>query len=541
MKIQLGTLLVTSAVLIGPAMAQNAGPNPEQAAARAAAKSLLQAADKAIGASSVKSFINAATGWMGYPGQQFAQGDLPRSDVKSFTFTEDIPSKSAKWEYVRVQGNQPIQGGGAGFPVRGEANFTEFVAGDFGWNLNPQGQPAAIFPRDAGNRQLRLWLHPVSFIQAALADNNAALTERYFARQDRTVKVVAFTTKVCDRPQPQCTRRVTGEFNNDNMLERVVTWFADPVMGDEMVEFRWSDYRDVGGGVKMPFRLHAHVGDHPLIPGGHNFLNLQMSDVKVNAANAAQTVPDAVRNAPPAQQQRAVVATTLAPGVVLMGGGSHNSVAVEFKDFVTVIEAPLDQPRSLAVIAEVKKTFPNKPIRYVVNTHNHFDHLGGIRTYVAEGATVITDDRNRDFYHQVVLAPQPRSLLPDRLSQRPFAPTGPGQLMLQTFTDNYTITDGQQTIELRSIEQFNHSNNMLIAYLPKEKIVINADMYGPPAAGGNLPFVSPNAVALYRNIKRLKLDVAQHVPIHGNPGSQADFERIVGAEAAKAPPVGGGG
>jgi glyoxylase-like metal-dependent hydrolase (beta-lactamase superfamily II) len=325
------------------------------------------------------------------------------------------------------------------------------------------------------------------------------------------------------------------------MLERVVTWFADPVMGDEMVEFRWSDYRDVGGGVKMPFRLHAHVGDHPLIPGGHNFLNLQMSDVKVNVANAAQTVPDAVRNAPPAQQQRAVVATTLAPGVVLMGGGSHNSVAVEFKDFVTVIEAPLDQPRSLAVITEVKKTFPNKPIRYVVNTHNHFDHLGGIRTYVAEGATVITDDRNRDFYQHVVLAPQPRTLLPDRLSQRPFAPTGPGQLMLQTFTDNYTITDGQQTIELRSIEQFNHSNNMIIAYLPKEKIVINADMYGPPAAGGTLPFVSPNAVALYRNIKRLKLDVAQHVPIHGNPGSQADFERIVGAEAAKTPPVGGGG
>jgi glyoxylase-like metal-dependent hydrolase (beta-lactamase superfamily II) len=160
---------------------------------------------------------------------------------------------------------------------------------------------------------------------------------------------------------------------------------------------------------------------------------------------------------------------------------------------------------------------------------------------VAEGATVITDERNKDFYQRVVLAPQPRSLLPDRLSQRPFAPTGPGQNMLQTFTDNYTITDGQQVIEVHYVEQFNHSDNMNIVYLPKEKIVINADMYGPPAAGGTLPFVSPNAVALYRNIKRLKLDVTQHVPIHGNPGSQADFERIVGPEAARAPQVGGGG
>jgi hypothetical protein len=131
------------------------------------------------------------------------------------------------------------------------------------------------------------------------------------------------------------------------------------LMGDEMVEFRWSDYRDIGG-------------------------------------------------------------------------------AVEFKDYVVMIEAPLDQQRSLAVIAETKKTFPNKPIRYVVNTHNHFDHLGGVRTYVAEGATIVTDARNRNFYERVVLAPQPRTLLPDRLSQRPFAPTGPGMAEVQTFTDTYT-------------------------------------------------------------------------------------------------------
>jgi glyoxylase-like metal-dependent hydrolase (beta-lactamase superfamily II) len=278
----------------------------------------------------------------------------------------------------------------------------------------------------------------------------------------------------------------------------------------------------------------------PLIPGGHNALDLQSSDIKVNVADAAQAVPDAVRNAPPVTTSR-VVTTTLAPGVVLMGGGSHNSIAVEFKDYVVMIEAPLDQQRSLAVIAETNKTFPNKPIKYVVNTHNHFDHLGGVRTYVAEGAAIITDDRNRNFYERVVLAPQPRSLLPDRLSQRPFAPTGPGMAALETFTDSYTLSDGQETIQLYHVENFNHSDNMTIAYLPKEKIVINADMYGPPAAGGNLPAVSANAVALYRNIKRLNLDVAQHVPIHGNPGPQADFERIVGPVAARAPQVGGGG
>jgi glyoxylase-like metal-dependent hydrolase (beta-lactamase superfamily II) len=522
-----------SVLLIVPATAQQAGQNPNQAAAKA----LLQAADKAIGASSVKAIAVTATGWIGSPGQQFAQGDLPRADLKSYTLIRDYSSKSAKTDYVRVQGNNPPRGGG-GIPVQGEARTTEFVNGNSAWNLNAQGQPNPQ-PQAAADRQHMMLTGPDGFIRAALEAPNAAATDRYFARQNRTVKVVGFTTKVCDGPQPLCTRRLTGEFNNDNLLERVITWVPDPVLGDKMVEFRYSDYRDVGGGVKLPFRLHAHMGDHPLIPGGHNWMDLRVSDIKVNIPDAAQAVPDNVRTAQPAQVQ--VVKTQLAPGVVLMGGGTHNSVAVEFKDFVTVIEGPLNQQRSLAVIAEVKSTFPNKPIRYLVNTHNHFDHLGGVRTFVAEGATVITDDRNRNFYQRVVLAPQSRTLQPDRLSQRPFAPTGPGQLQVQTFTDHYTITDGNQTIELHHVDGLNHSDNMLVAYLPKEKILINADLYSPPAQGGNLANVSASAVALFRNVKRLKLDVAQHVPIHGNPGPSADFERIVGPVAAQAPQAGGGG
>jgi hypothetical protein len=101
--------------------------------------------------------------------------------------------------------------------------------------------------------------------------------------------------------------------------------------------------------------------------------------------------------------------------------------------------------------------------------------------------------------------------------------------------------DGNETIELYHVDGLNHSDNMLVAYLPKEKILINADLYTPAAQGAAAPAnVSPNAVALFQNVKRLKLDVAQHVPIHGNPGGNADFERIVGSVAARAPQQGGG-
>src|SRR5205085_9682987 len=134
--------------LIAPGAAQQGGPNPAQVAA----KELLQAADKAIGASNVKSWTVTATGVMGYPGQQFAQGDLPRTDLKSFSYSVDYGTKSAKWEYVRVQGNNPARGGGAGFPVQGEQRFTEFVTGNLGWNLNAQRQPVAVAPRHASDR-----------------------------------------------------------------------------------------------------------------------------------------------------------------------------------------------------------------------------------------------------------------------------------------------------------------------------------------------------------------------------------------------------
>jgi len=160
---------------------------------------------------------------------------------------------------------------------------------------------------------------------------------------------------------------------------------------------------------------------------------------------------------------------------------------------------------------------------------------------VAEGATVITDDRNRDFYRDVVLAPQPPSLSPDRLSQFPFATTGPGTLAMQTFTDRSTIADETRTIELYHVEGLNHAADMLVAFLPQSKILVNADLHSPPPQGGNLQKVSENAVVLFNNVKRLKLDVAQHVPIHGNRGPQADFERIVGPVAAKSRATGDGG
>ena len=184
MKARLGMLLLASSAVIVPAAAQQGEPNPNQAAAKA----ILQAADAAIGASKVHSYVASATGWRGYPGQQFAQGDLPRTDLKSNVSSVDFDSKSAKTEYVRVQGNNIPRGGGAGFPVQGEQSFTEFVNGDIAWNLNPQGQPVRQLATEAGDRQLAIWSNPIGFIKAGLAAPNAAATDHYYGRTNRTSK-----------------------------------------------------------------------------------------------------------------------------------------------------------------------------------------------------------------------------------------------------------------------------------------------------------------------------------------------------------------
>jgi glyoxylase-like metal-dependent hydrolase (beta-lactamase superfamily II) len=495
------------------------------------ARAVLQGADRAIGAHTVNSVQYSGTGWLAAFGQSFAtDGDWPRFELRSYTNMIDYGSRSAREEYVRAQGNYPPRGGGQQ-PVIGEQRFTNFVNGNYGWTLNAQSR-AEPQASAAEVRQFLLWASPYGFIKAGLASADATVTDRHFAGPGRTLKVVGFTT--------MGKYRLTGEFNEQNLLERVVTWIPDPVMGDMQVEIRYSDYRDVGGGVKFPFHIHAHKGDHPLLPGGkgRNWFDVQISDVKVNIANAVQPVPENVRNAPapgvPLKAER------LGDNVWLMAGQTHNSVAVGFRDFVAIVESPLDDELakndefSGAVIAEVKRLMPNKPIRYLVNTHHHFDHLGGVRTYAAEGAIIVTHEHNRQFLENVVLTPQSRNLSPDRLSLFPFATTGPGPIPIETVSERHAISDGQRSMLIFHVPGLNHNEEMLVAYLPQEKILINADLWGPPAPGAaSSAEVSQGAVTLYKTIKRLGLDVALHVPIHGRPGPNADFERIVGPIAAR--------
>jgi glyoxylase-like metal-dependent hydrolase (beta-lactamase superfamily II) len=238
-------------------------------------------------------------------------------------------------------------------------------------------------------------------------------------------------------------------------------------------------------------------------------------------------VPDQVRSFKP--PPITVSVEKLADGVFYLKGGSHHSVAIDQRDHIVVVEAPQDEARSIAVIAKVKETIPHKPIRYVINTHAHFDHSGGLRTYVAEGATVVTHEMNKAYYERAWAAPH--TLNPDKLAKANKPAT------FETLTDKKVLTDGKRSIEVHQIAGSGHNDAFAMVYLPAEKILIEVDAWAPLAPNAPPPPApSPFAINLYENINRLKLDVRQIAALHG-PGvaTLADLQTAIGQRAKASP------
>jgi glyoxylase-like metal-dependent hydrolase (beta-lactamase superfamily II) len=198
----------------------------------------------------------------------------------------------------------------------------------------------------------------------------------------------------------------------------------------------------------------------------------------------------------------------LADGVYRITGG-YVALAVEFRDHAVIIEGAQSEARGLAVIAEARRVIPNKPIRYVVNTHMHFDHSSGLAPFAAEGITIITHENNKAFLESALSAP--RTLVGDALAKSGKKP------VVEAAGDRRTLSDATRTVELYNVRDLEHSDGMLVAYLPKEKILMTAD-FNPPNPNANPAPPNPSIPVLQRNVSRLKLDVNSHVIVHApNP------------------------
>ena len=328
MSKRLWLLFAAAALIGGSAAAQNTG---------AAA---LQAAVAKMGVGNMKSIQYSGAGWQGMVGQNFNPTmDWPRVDLKDYTRTIDFETMSSKEEYTRSQGSNSLQGGGAGFPFLQDQKVVNMVSGNYAWTQNAQGQ-AVPQPDQAELRRLEIYLTPHGFLKGATAPG---ANPTFVTRNEYGGRVTVVSYMVGGK------YRVNGTINADNLVQRVQTFVPNPVVGDLYEEYVYTEYRDVGG-VMMP-RFHSHMdfddGGHQPNPSGgdHGFGLETFTAARVNVANAALTVPDNVRSA--TIQPPRVESSMLGQGLWLIAGGSHNSVLIEFRDYVAVIEAPLNEARSL--------------------------------------------------------------------------------------------------------------------------------------------------------------------------------------------------
>jgi len=434
------------------------------------AKTVISAATKALGADNLKTVEFSGSGF-DYVIGQAANPNLPWPKFidKTYTRVVDLDAPASRMQRIRTQGENPPRGGGQQ-PVIGEQNQTQVVAA---------GSPQVGALRD----ELMMML-PYSFLRSAGAASDATVKSQTLGGKKYTVLSFTGSNKAA----------VRGYLNSDSLLEKVETKIDNNVLGDIPFETAFSDYKDFGG-VKFPTHLVQKQGGYPV-------LDLTVTDVKPNApANIANAA------APPAAAPQVATSEKLSDGVYLILGG-YAAIVEDFKDYIVVIEGGQSEQRSEAVIAEAKKLIPNKPIKYVINTHQHFDHAGGLRTYVAEGAIVVTHQINKPYYEKIWA--NPHTIAPDKLSKNPKKPK------FETVADKKIMTDGNHVIEIYHQQDLGHNDGMLLVYLPKEKVLLEADGFNPPAQPltRTPATISPYTANMQANIERLKLDVERIVPVH---------------------------
>lgn len=496
---------------------------------------VLKAASSAIGADKLRCITYGGTGYSGKVGQNISQDtDWPRGELANYTRTINYETATSIERFERKPGLNPRSwkygtGWLGGTPLQRHPWQTFVVSGSHAWHYDGDGSTPIPAPLDAELWQLDIWLNPPGFLKAAMKPgaNPVAVWRWEMAESGRDGATTAGIEKVTVVSATVLGRyRVNATINSQNLIQRVQTWIPHPVLGDSNYEHEYTDWRDAGG-IKFPAGWHHHDGwdderQVPTITGGHNSFGGSFGKIEVNACGPVMTVPASVAQATVPGVR--VETRKVADGVWLLGGGSHNSVAVEFRNFVAVIEAPLDEERSLAVIEEVVRIVPGKPIRFIVNTHAHYDHLGGLRTYLHIGATVITHQRNRLFYETELLNYVPRTLKPDMVSLFPPTEISEGYT-IEDVDEKYVLSDGARNMDLYYVQGLNvHAEGMLMAYLPKEKILIEADLFDP-SDDPSAPFTSSSAMhTVFRNnVRQLGLEVVTIVPVHGRPVAWSEF------------------
>jgi glyoxylase-like metal-dependent hydrolase (beta-lactamase superfamily II) len=303
-----------------------------------------------------------------------------------------------------------------------------------------------------------------------------------------------------------------------NLLSKFETLGTDPFFGDSLYETIFPGYRSENNR-QIPTGRINKVNDEPT-----EELRYEQVSFNTNLTDENFRAPDEFKTAAPPQQ---TPLNKISDNVYTVTAGGYNVLVVGFKDYVFVMEAPGNDNVSRQAIEQIKKTFPDKPIRYVAVTHHHDDHAGGIRAYIAEGATLIALPGEKTFFEKV--AKSKFTIDPDSLTRNP------QPLKIETIAGGRRVlTDGATTVELLDIGSGPHAEEMLVAYLPQEKLLFQGDLLNRPS-NGDTPTVNDTTAHFAKWIEAKKLPVEKIAGVHGPATTIEEFRQAVAkwSEAAQ--------
>jgi glyoxylase-like metal-dependent hydrolase (beta-lactamase superfamily II) len=454
-------VLALAALLAAPTFAQEA-------------KTVVADAIEAMGLTGVDSLYYYGSGAQYNLGQNNnARFPWPKTPLNEYTRAIDFGAGATRATWTTYA--TPVTGGAPVLNTNGQQNVT---AASTNWA-----------------QQLELWTTPWGFLKGAEA-NGATLSRA--TRGGKRYQVLTWNAPF--KSPGGSNYKVVGYLNADKLVERVETWLDHAVFGDMLVESDYSNYREISG-LKFPTEIVQKRAGWPMF-------ELQVLAAWPNPAKLATLFPAASAGGggPPAPAP--IASEKLADGVYRIKS-AYNSLAVEFADHVVLFEpGPQNLARTEAGIAEVKRLFPGKPIRYGVPSHHHIDHTGGIAAVAAEGITIVAHESAKAFYETALGTP--RTLAPDALAR------SGRKVKVEAFSgDKHVFQDATRTLEIHLIKDLPHADGLVVAWLPQERILAYADMFNWPAATAPVP--DPPVVGtmvFLRNIERLGLDPVGILSIH---------------------------
>jgi glyoxylase-like metal-dependent hydrolase (beta-lactamase superfamily II) len=501
----------------------------------------LDAAYAAVGGDTLKS-ISLKSHWDQWdPGESYAVSDplMPDDGSSELVQTRDLATGATRNEWVRPNG-----GGGS------QRTYTEIVTPAAGIAIGIDAVGGRLPKRTDTAANPPIHTMSGARLTATLRElERADIVREMHRHRDKVVDL----TPPGGGPQAVPTFRYTSDHGvftvmldpMTNLPTHVTSKDWDALFGDSDYDAAFSDWRDVDG-VKIPFKIEYTLS-------GTKIADVTVSDVTVNpmldAASfeipqdkLAMAAKPAPMDATPFQwiirrqftgfyldsdamytdDGDALKLVDVAPNVSQVVGGTHNSLVIATNTYLVVVDAPNDDGQSKQTIDLATAKYPGKPIKYLILTHHHVDHAGGMRAYAAAGATVVVGPGDGDAFKKWLASPHATDV------------NGPqGAIMPEVVevTDKWSVNDGGRVIEAYPIEN-PHAGDMLIAYLPQVRLGFVTDLWNPGAPVEN---ANPGQVAFVDAVAKAKLRPLKFAGGHGAVGNYSDIAAAVAKAKSAAP------